>query len=61
MGSASTSMSWLANVHSFFSGINFLIAQFVEQCNPTYTWGDGPLWNESILPGLAPRRASSSF
>jgi hypothetical protein len=48
-------------VRSFFGGINFLIAQFVEQCNPTFTWDDGPLWNESILPGLAPRRASSTF
>jgi hypothetical protein len=48
-------------VRSFFGGINFLIAQFVEQCNPTFTWGDGPVWNESILPGLAPRRASSTF
>jgi hypothetical protein len=48
-------------VRSFFGGINFLIAQFVEQCNPTFTWDDGPLRNESILPGLAPRKASSTF
>jgi hypothetical protein len=48
-------------VRSFFGGINFLIAQFGEQCNPTFTWGDGPLWKESILPGIAARRASSTF
>ena len=48
-------------MRSFFGGINFLIAQFVEQCNPTFARGDGPLWKESILPGLAPRRASSTF
>jgi hypothetical protein len=59
--SSTPSMSWPANVRSFFGGISFLIAQFVEQCNPTFTWGDEPLWNESILPGLGPRRASSSF
>ena len=32
-----------------------------RQLSQTFTWGDGPLWNESILPGLAPRRASSTF
>jgi hypothetical protein len=27
----------------FSLGLIFLIAQFLEQCNPTLTWGDGPL------------------
>ena len=37
-----------------------LLSHTVEQRNPIFTWGGGPVWNEPILPGLSPRRASST-
>ena len=44
-------------MHSFFGGINFLIAQFVEQCNPTFTWGDGALLERVDLAGTCAKKS----